>query len=140
MAEGDLLLSPLKRARARRVKASQRAKEKMEKERTAMLCQPKANAAAVVPKEKEKAKEKVRAAADLLEKKVQVKARDQTVQLEIGARSHVFIFQQVSALEAETVLILMTELLQLLLKDVPNQRQKLKQRPKQQQPSLFQLF
>ena len=136
----------LKRARARKVKVSQKAKEKMEMERTATPCQPRAKAkaseAAVVPKEKERAKEKVkeRAAAILLAKEARVKARDQTVLLEIGAQNHVFIFQRVSALEAETVLILMTELLQPPLKDTPNRRRKLKQRPRQQQQSLYQLF
>ena len=136
----------LKRARARKVKASQKAKAKMETERTATPCQPRAKAkaseAAVVPKEKERAKEKVkeRAAAILLVKEERVKARDQTVLLEIGAQNLAFIFQRVSALEAGTVLILMTERLQLPLKDTPNQRRKLKQRPRQQQPLLYQLF
>lgn len=138
--EGNLLLSLLRKARARRVKVSQKAKEKMEMEQMAMPCQPrakaKANEVAVVPKEKERAKEKGKAAVDLLAKEAKVKARDRTVLPEIGAPSHVFFFLKVSAPEARTAPILMTVPMQLPLKDTPNQRQKLKQRPKQQQLSL----
>ena len=109
----------------------------MEMEQTAMPCQPRAKAraseAAVVPKEKERAKEKGKAAANLLAKEAKVKARDRTLLPEIGAPSHVFIFLKVSAPEAKTAPILMTVPEQLPLKDTPNQRRKLKQRPKQQQ-------
>ena len=117
-------------------------------EQMAMPCQPrakaKANEVAVVPKEKERAKEKGKAAVDLLAKEAKVKARDRTVLPERGAPNHVFIFLKVSAPEARTAPILMTVPMQLPLKDTPNQRQKLKQRPKQQQlllcPLLLGLF